>query len=79
MKPTTYFGFKCPACGSTIDIGVSFSGESPRCPSCNTAMVPNPQARSATVNAYCPKCNSVLGLINSDRCPTCGGPFSAAP
>jgi DNA-directed RNA polymerase subunit RPC12/RpoP len=79
MKPMTYFGFKCPACGSTIDIGIGFSSVPPRCLSCGTAMIPNPEARPSTANAYCPRCRSMFGLINSDRCPTCGGPFSAAP
>ena len=29
-----------------------------------------------SANVYCPKCNAYFGLVTSDRCPICGGPFS---
>lgn len=31
----------------------------------------------AAANVYCPKCKTAYGLVNSDRCPQCGGPFSS--
>lgn len=74
MSPTTFFGFVCPSCGTSIDIGVGH----PRCPNCQTLMVPNPQARAAA-NVYCPACDSSMGLVNSDRCPSCGGPLTRTP
>jgi hypothetical protein len=27
-------------------------------------------------NVYCPNCNTYYGVVNSDKCPICGGPFS---
>jgi len=76
MSMTTGFGFKCPKCGSSVDIYV---GEGPpRCSNCSTLMVANPQARIAA-NVYCPTCKSSMGLTNSDRCSTCGGPLTRMP
>ena len=78
MKPTAYFGFMCPQCNSTVDIGAGFEA-TPTCSQCNVALVPNPNAKPATANAYCANCKSFAGIVNSDRCPACGGPFSASP
>lgn len=77
MRVASYFGYKCPKCGSTIDIGavVGLSNEI-LCPSCKTVMIPDPNGKTSAANVYCPNCNSAFGLINSDRCPKCGGPFS---
>jgi rRNA maturation endonuclease Nob1 len=77
MALSSYVGFKCPRCHSTVDIGVT-SGH-PACTSCGTAMVQNENAPGAAANIYCRTCNAAFGLVNSDRCPECGGPFSARP
>lgn len=76
MTATSYFGFMCPQCKSSVDIG---AGGPPTCPECGNAMIPNPNASPVTANAYCANCKSLSGIVNSDRCPDCGGPFSAAP
>jgi predicted RNA-binding Zn-ribbon protein involved in translation (DUF1610 family) len=77
MGMSSYVGFRCPKCGSTVEIGVT-SGH-PTCPSCGARMVPNEKARGAAANVYCPTCKASYGLVTSDRCPQCGGPFSASP
>lgn len=77
MSSKVYFGYKCPKCGSTIDIGVQMgSTTDPNCPTCKTKMVPNPDGKTVAANVYCPRCDSSFGLVNSDKCPKCGGPFS---
>jgi len=73
MNLSSYFGFKCPRCGSTVDIGVT-TGD-PSCPNCGAAMIRNEQFTGAAANVHCPTCNATYGLVNSDRCPQCGGPF----
>jgi len=77
MRASSYFGYKCPRCGSTIDIGgVVGSSDEMHCPSCDTVMIPDPNGKTSAANVYCPNCKSSFGLVNSDRCPICGGPFS---
>ena len=76
MKAGSFFGYKCPRCGSKIDIaGVAGSHEL-LCPSCGTPMEPDPNGKTSAANVYCPNCNASFGSVNSDRCPICGGPFS---
>jgi hypothetical protein len=77
MSLTNYFGFECPRCNSTVDIGVG-SGD-PTCPTCGTPMVPNTESRGAAANVYCKTCKAAYGLVNSNRCPQCGGPLSQMP
>jgi len=77
MGLTSYFGFRCPKCGSTVDVGVA-AGE-PSCPTCGTTMEPNPDARGSAAGVYCARCDAAFGLVNSDVCPLCGGPFGAMP
>jgi DNA-directed RNA polymerase subunit RPC12/RpoP len=74
MGMLSYFGYRCPKCGSTVDIGVT-TGR-PSCPTCGTTMAPNEGAKSSAGNVYCPRCKASYGLVNSDKCPQCGGPFS---
>ncbi len=77
MKAVSYFGYKCPKCGSTIDIGaVVGTSDEPRCTNCGAIMKPDPNGKTSAANVFCPNCNSSFGLVNSDRCPKCGGPFS---
>ncbi len=71
MSLTTYYGFICPRCSSSVDIGV---GE-PNCPNCGTRMIPNKQGNAVATNVSCKKCNNFFGMINSDKCPDCGTPF----
>jgi rubrerythrin len=71
MSTTTYYGFICPKCKSTVDIGI---GE-PNCPICGIKMVSNKQGKPIAMNVYCKKCNSNFGMINSDKCPICGTRF----
>jgi hypothetical protein len=71
---TNYYGYKCPKCNSSVNIGVTV-GE-PRCPSpgCNTLMIPDSKANAVYTNVSCKKCGSSFGMINSSICP-CGKPF----
>ncbi len=71
MSMTTYFGFICPQCKSTVDIGVG----QPNCPSCGTRMVANKQGTPVATNVHCKKCNTSYGMINSDKCPDCATKF----
>lgn len=75
MKAICFFGYKCPKCGSTVDIG-AVVGSGMDCPKCGTTMVADPDGKTSAANVYCPNCKSVFGLVNSDTCPKCGGPFS---
>lgn len=77
MALSSYVGFKCPRCGSSVDIGVG-PGD-PTCPSCGTRMEPNSNYTGAAANVYCPRCKVAVGLTNSASCPQCGGPWSAMP
>lgn len=82
MSAQVFYGHRCPRCGTTIDVDASVTiGGSPKnnpvCPTCGADMVPNPNARGTTLNAYCRKCNSMSGMVNSDVCPDCGEPFAA--
>lgn len=81
MSAQTFFGYKCPRCNSTIDVGASVTvggrpQDKPTCPSCGVDMVPNPEGRTVAMNVHCRKCNSMFGMINSDVCPSCGEPFA---
>lgn len=71
MEVTSYFGFACPKCKSSVDIG---TGE-PNCPWCGTKMEANPDSAPVRTNAHCKKCNATYGLINSDICPLCETKF----
>ena len=75
MRSSSFFGYKCPKCGSTCDIIAMVGGEVPLCSVCKTEMVPDPDGKKSAANVTCKKCNSSYGLINSDRCPECGTPF----
>ena len=75
MKVASFFGYICPNCKTTIDIGAFAGGNKLLCPSCGTEMVPNPEGRPVTMNAHCKKCNSFFGMINTDKCPNCGTPL----
>ena len=79
MKATSFFGYKCPKCNSKISVGVMLGGDAPMCPGCEVPMVPDREAQASAANVYCPNCKTAFGLVNSDRCPTCGGPFSKMP
>ena len=78
MSPSTFFGYKCPRCGTTVQVGVAQSSGEPSCPNCHATMVPNPDAPGSGANVYCPKCEIAVGLATTDHCPQCGGPWSAA-
>lgn len=75
MKSITYYGYKCPKCNSTVDIGVIVGNDVIACPRCKAIMEPNKEGKACTANAHCKKCNATFGIINSDRCPRCGGNF----
>ena len=80
MTGNTFFGYRCPSCDTTVDIGASTSPSAEqRCPSCGTPMLPDPKGRASAANVYCPRCKIAVGLVNSDRCPECGGPWSRIP
>jgi len=76
MKGGSFFGYKCPRCGTTIDISSIAGSVELHCPNCGTAMEPDPNGKTSAANVYCSSCNASSGLVNSDRCPICGGPFS---
>jgi DnaJ-class molecular chaperone len=77
MNAGSFIGYKCPKCNTTIDIGVVAGSDELKCPSCKTIMEPNPRGKAIAANVYCPNCNASFGLINSDKCPRCGGSFSS--
>ena len=79
MKATTFFGYKCPRCGSKVNVGISVGGGTVNCPDCGASMVPDEAGQASAANVYCPHCNAAFGLVTSDRCPTCGGPLSKMP
>jgi len=79
MKAGSFFGYKCPRCGSKFDIGAIVGSDEIPCPSCGTRMEPNPDGQISAANVYCPNCKSFFGLVNSDKCPICGGQFSKLP
>jgi len=76
MKSGAFFGYKCPKCGSKFDIGAIAGSDEILCSSCGTVMEPDPNGKTSAANVYCPNCKSFFVLVNSDRCPICGGPFS---
>lgn len=81
MIAEMYCGYKCPICKSSVDIGVSTStnqagSDNPRCPSCGSVMIPNPDGDTISMNVYCLECNSVFGVVNSNSCPACGQAFT---
>lgn len=76
MKAGSFFGYICPKCGSTVDIAAVAGSDVLRCSNCGTIMEPNPTGRTSAANVFCSKCNAYFGLVNSERCPKCGGPFS---
>lgn len=76
MKAGAFFGYKCPKCGSKFDIGAIVGSDEMRCSTCATIMEPDPNGKTCAANVYCPRCQISFGLVNSDRCPECGGPFS---
>ena len=79
MKAGSFFGYKCPRCNSKVTVGAIVGADEMRCPSCNTIMEPDENGQASAANVYCPKCNSIFGLVTSDKCPTCGGEFSKIP
>ena len=76
MKASSFFGHKCPNCGSTTDVAGVVGSDQLHCPSCGTIMEPDPEGKAVAANVYCPNCESSFGLVTSDKCPQCGGPFS---
>jgi hypothetical protein len=80
MNANSFYGFICPrGCESFEVQGSVGGGNMPTCSVCGSVMVPNLNSRGSTANAYCKKCKSISGLVTSDVCPECGGPFSAPP
>ena len=79
MKATSYYGYKCPKCGSKVIVGAVVGSDEIRCPTCNHLMEPDEKGQSSATNVYCPNCKSYFGLVTSDKCPTCGGSFSNPP
>jgi len=76
MKVGSFFGYKCPRCGSTIDIGGVVGLDELHCSNCGTIMGPDPDGKTSAANVYCSNCNASFGVVNSERCPICNGPFS---
>lgn len=77
MKASSYFGYKCPKCDSTIDVAAIVSSSGALiCERCGIEMIPNLNGKTSAANVYCPKCKITFGFVNSDTCPECGGPFS---
>lgn len=76
MQTSTFFGYKCPKCQTKIDVAAIGGSDKLLCPNCHTEMIPDPQGKTSSANVYCRKCNASFGLVNSDRCPQCGGPFT---
>ncbi len=79
MVASSFFGYKCPKCNSKVTIGVAVGMKELHCPNCNTVMVPDKEGQASASNVFCPNCKSAFGLVTSDKCPICGGPFSKMP
>ena len=78
MQVGAFFGYKCPQCNTKIDIGAVAGTSELNCPNCGVKMVPDLEGKASAANVYCPKCKASYGLVNSDRCPQCGGPLEGA-
>ena len=77
MKASSYFGYKCLKCNSTVDVAAIVSSSGALiCEKCGIEMIPNPIGKTCAANVYCPKCNITFGFVNTDKCPECGGIFS---
>jgi DNA-directed RNA polymerase subunit RPC12/RpoP len=76
MTSSSYFGYKCPRCHATVDIGAMVGAAKPTCPSCGAIMEPDPKGKTSAGNVQCSKCHSSFGLVNSDKCPICDEPFT---
>ena len=79
MDASTFFGYKCPRCNSKVNLHVVLGKDSPECPNCHTIMVPDEEGQVSAANVYCPICKTAFGLVQSDKCPDCGGPFTRMP
>lgn len=77
MQAGSFFGYKCPQCNCTIDVAAIAGGNGLLCPQCKVPMVPDPNGRTSAAKVYCVNCKASFGLVNSDKCPQCGGPFSS--
>ncbi|MGZ7050198.1 MAG: hypothetical protein ACXVHW_10590 [Methanobacterium sp.] len=75
MKTGVFFGYKCPKCGSKVDLTVVVGTDKNLCPKCKTIMESDPEGTISMANVRCSNCNSFFGLINSDKCPNCGTNF----
>jgi len=79
MNASTFFGYKCPRCNSKVNLLAGVGIDVPECPNCHAIMVPDKDGQVSAANAFCPHCKSAFGLVQSDKCPICGGPFSRMP
>ena len=79
MKGSTFFGYRCPNCGSTVQVGVAPGTDTLACPSCGSEMKPDPKGQASAANVFCPRCKLAVGFVTSDTCPQCGGPWSGLP
>ncbi len=79
MVASAFYGYKCPKCNSKITVGVLVGAKELHCPNCNIVMVPDQDGQASASNVYCPNCKNTYGIVSSDRCPICGGPFSKIP
>ena len=78
MQGGVFFGYKCPRGCSRVDIGAVAGSSEYNCSHCGTKMVPDSEGQASAAKVYCPRCKAQYGLVNSDRCPQCGGPFESA-
>jgi len=79
MKVGAFFGYKCQRCNSRVHAGVSIGTGAPLCSGCLVPMVPDDKGQASAGNVYCSQCDIWFGLVLSDKCPKCGGPFSKLP
>jgi hypothetical protein len=75
-----YFGYYCPQCNTRVSIGVgpADNNNNPIC-TCGGIMEVDQNATPSAAQVYCSNCKSINGLVTSDRCPDCNGPWSKIP
>lgn len=69
--------FKCPHCGTALQMETHYAGQAVLCPTCNgQILVPHPSASAKAVICICPYCKALYQILpeltgRRIQCPTC--------